>query len=161
MLIKIDKDGRRLVSVTKPERKKLTDALEFLATIEANLNSQAAAQARRFIHEALNEIDNAVAATPKPTAAGDTNQQAVLSNTSAISRSQTLDGDYEVESVQANGGVVRAGSHVTFNNTTTDGKIVQFGGVVRHVFTRHGQTLCAVDADNGMWDVFPSIVTPD
>ena len=65
MLIKIDKDGHRLVSVTKPERKKLTDALEFLATIEANLNSQAAAQARRFIHEAINEIDNAVAATPK------------------------------------------------------------------------------------------------
>ena len=29
MLIKIDKDGRRLVSVTKPERKKLTDAMEF------------------------------------------------------------------------------------------------------------------------------------
>ena len=157
MLIKIDKDGRRLVSVTKPERKKLTDAMEFLATIEANLNSQAAAQARRFIHEALNEIDNAVAATPKPTAAGDANQQAVLSNTSAVSRSQTLETDNEIESC----GSIRAGSHVTFNNTTTDGRIVQIGGVVRRVFARHGQTLCTVDTDGGMWDVFPSIITPD
>lgn len=164
MQISIDRNGNRLVSVTKPERKKLTDALEFLAIVETNLGSSAAAAARESIRRVFKDLDNAVAATPKPTQA---TTVAEVSNENpvaapAVVASGNLEVPYtEIEScLDKAGQSIKRGSNVTF----IDENGHTIGGVVTSLFTRvgvEGSCWGIVDTDSGKRDVHCSSIVVD
>lgn len=163
MQISIDRNGNRLVSVTKPERKKLTDALEFLAIVETNLGSSAAAAARESIRRVFKDLDNAVAATPKPTQASTvaevTNENPVATP-AVVAAEAPKEGDKPLSAASGKGGTtIIVGSHVTiFDGHDTH------GGVVKAIYSKasdFNRVWCDIDTDNGVLSARCDIVAVD
>jgi hypothetical protein len=151
VLIKVDKDGQRFVSITKPERKKLTDALEFLATVEHNLHSPYAADGRDAINNVLRELDDAVSATPKPSQADAIPE---ISDESTVATPAVVAPVYGVN--PGSGSTFDVGSNVTF---TLNGKT--YGGVVREISadSKYPCPMCLVSTDDGDFSVpAPAII---
>jgi hypothetical protein len=161
--ISIDRNGNRLVSVTKPERKKLTDALEFLAIVETNLGSSAAADARDSIRRVFKDLDNAVAATPKPTqtaAVSEINHEDAVGTPSVVAAAEPKEGDQPLTAASGKGGTtIVVGSHVTlFDGHDTH------GGVVKAIYSKasdFNRVWCDIDADHGVLSARCDIVAVD
>lgn len=163
MQISIDRNGNRLVSVTKPERKKLTDALEFLAIVETNLGSSAAADARESIRRVFKDLDNAVAATPKPTqtaAVSEINHEDAITAPTVVATEAPKEGDQPLTAASGKSGTtIVVGSHVTF-----EVGLETIGGVVKTIYSKASdlnRCWCHIDTDRGVFDARCDIVAVD